>query len=115
LFIPNDESRDPESTAIEDNVRIPLVDDPRVAEALKLSSKRIDLLNHVPKEWCSGELIYHYPPTALMQITQLEARAGMLLAAATEGSTLKKPPQAIGRNSSCPCGSGKRYKRCHGR
>ena len=24
-------------------------------------------------------------------------------------------PQAIGRNDPCPCGSGKKYKRCHGR
>lgn len=24
-------------------------------------------------------------------------------------------PKKIGRNELCPCGSGKKYKRCHGR
>jgi len=24
------------------------------------------------------------------------------------------PPQKIGRNDPCPCGSGKKYKKCHG-
>jgi uncharacterized protein YecA (UPF0149 family) len=116
LFIPNDAaSYNLETTVIPDNVRVPLVNDSRVSEALKLSSEKIALLNRVPKEWRSGELIYHYPPAALMQIKLLEARAGMLLAAATERSTLSKSPPTIGSNSSCPCGSGKRYKRCCGR
>ena len=26
-----------------------------------------------------------------------------------------KWPKKIGRNELCPCGSGKKYKRCHGR
>ena len=26
-----------------------------------------------------------------------------------------KGPKKIGRNELCPCGSGKKYKRCHGR
>ena len=115
LFIPNDKTRDLESNAIEDNIRIPLVDDPRVAEALKLSSKRIALLNCVPKERQSGQLIYHYPRAVLMQIMELEARAGMLLSAASERSMLGKSLTEIGRNSPCPCGSGKKYKRCCGR
>ncbi len=25
-----------------------------------------------------------------------------------------KKPEKIGRNESCPCGSGKKYKKCHG-
>ncbi|SEI14638.1 Preprotein translocase subunit SecA (ATPase, RNA helicase) [Tardiphaga sp. OK245] len=29
-------------------------------------------------------------------------------------SRLKSRPKKIGRNDSCPCGSGKKYKRCHG-
>jgi hypothetical protein len=116
LFIPDDVATyDFETTVIPDSVRVPLVDDPRVSEALKLSSEKIALRNRVPKEWCSGELIYHYSPTALMQIQLLEARAGMLLAAATERSMMSRSPQKLGRNCSCPCGSGKKYKRCCGR
>ena len=26
-----------------------------------------------------------------------------------------RPTDKIGRNSPCPCGSGKKYKRCHGK
>ena len=27
----------------------------------------------------------------------------------------KQPRNKIGRNAPCPCGSGKKYKKCHGR
>jgi preprotein translocase subunit SecA len=91
------------------------VDDTRVADALKLSSKRIGFLNRVPKERISGDLIYHYPRAVLMQIMELEARGGTFLAGASEGSTLRESPTKIGRNSPCPCGSGKKYKKCCGR
>jgi preprotein translocase subunit SecA len=26
----------------------------------------------------------------------------------------KAAPEKVGRNDQCPCGSGKKYKRCHG-
>ena len=26
----------------------------------------------------------------------------------------KRPAQKVGRNDPCPCGSGKKYKNCHG-
>ena len=36
-----------------------------------------------------------------------------------EGETVKKKPkrneESVGRNAPCPCGSGKKYKNCHGR
>jgi SEC-C motif len=116
LFIPNDgASYNFENTVIPDNIRVPLVDDPRVSEALRLSSEKITLLNQVPKEWVSGELIYHYPPALWLEVQQVGARIGMLLAAASSRSQLSKSPKKIGRNSSCPCNSGKKYKRCCGK
>jgi len=30
-------------------------------------------------------------------------------------TTSLNPSRKIGRNDSCPCGSGKKYKKCHGR
>jgi preprotein translocase subunit SecA len=27
----------------------------------------------------------------------------------------KREPDRVGRNDPCPCGSGKKYKRCHGK
>jgi len=35
----------------------------------------------------------------------------------TDGDVVAAParhPEAVGRNAPCPCGSGKKYKRCHG-
>jgi preprotein translocase subunit SecA len=35
----------------------------------------------------------------------------------SDGTTTKKPVKAdkkVGRNDPCPCGSGKKYKKCHG-
>jgi hypothetical protein len=58
LFIPSDAaSYDFETTVIPDNVRVPLVSDPRVTEALKLSSEKIALRNRVGydlRHICSG-------------------------------------------------------------
>lgn len=31
-----------------------------------------------------------------------------------EGEDLDNPSRKIGRNEPCPCGSGKKYKHCHG-
>jgi preprotein translocase subunit SecA len=31
------------------------------------------------------------------------------------GQTVKRELPKVGRNDACPCGSGKKYKKCHGR
>jgi preprotein translocase subunit SecA len=36
-------------------------------------------------------------------------------AAPTPGNTVRRAEPRIGRNDPCPCGSGKKYKQCHGR
>jgi len=50
---------------------------------------------------------------------QAEAEAGdtMVLADAEEAKAqpFKRFGDKIGRNDPCPCGSGKKYKQCHGR
>jgi uncharacterized protein YecA (UPF0149 family) len=33
---------------------------------------------------------------------------------AVKGKLEPKQKRKVGRNASCPCGSGKKYKRCHG-
>ncbi|HVH38550.1 MAG TPA: SEC-C metal-binding domain-containing protein, partial [Gemmatimonadaceae bacterium] len=33
----------------------------------------------------------------------------------TKGQTFKRFGDKIGRNDPCPCGSGKKYKNCHGK
>ena len=32
----------------------------------------------------------------------------------TEVKTIKHETTSVGRNDPCPCGSGKKYKKCHG-
>jgi preprotein translocase subunit SecA len=32
-----------------------------------------------------------------------------------EGATVVRSGEKVGRNDPCPCGSGKKYKHCHGR
>jgi preprotein translocase subunit SecA len=32
-----------------------------------------------------------------------------------EGATVVRAGEKVGRNDPCPCGSGKKYKHCHGR
>jgi len=39
----------------------------------------------------------------------------MRSAAAPRGVTLVRAAPKIGRNDPCPCGSGKKYKNCHGK
>jgi hypothetical protein len=83
LFIPNDATREPESTVVEDNIRVPLVDDPRLVEALKLASQRIALLNSIAKEWKADRLIFHYSPEQTQRQMQLAFRFAALLSAAS--------------------------------
>ena len=44
-----------------------------------------------------------------------QAPAGATAAAATTGGTATAAVPRVGRNQPCPCGSGKKYKHCHGR
>jgi len=49
--------------------------------------------------------------------TQPAARGVVTSSAKSDGSTHRQPQRAtdkVGRNDLCPCGSGKKYKRCHG-
>ena len=34
--------------------------------------------------------------------------------AGAEAQTVKRKETKVGRNDPCPCGSGKKYKKCHG-
>ena len=34
---------------------------------------------------------------------------------AADAPTVKRDGDKVGRNDACPCGSGKKYKRCHGK
>ena len=89
------------------------------------------LLNHLPESGLSRELRETYVENVEEELAELErpgGRASLLerLTAAPfhargsgdQGRDAIVPARAarkIGRNDPCPCGSGKKYKKCHGR
>ena len=53
------------------------------------------------------------PATAVPRGPSATAPTGGVEAAAV--STFKRTERKVGRNEPCPCGSGKKYKQCHGK
>ena len=49
-------------------------------------------------------------PSAFAQAQPREAEGG----AGSEVQTIRREGKKVGRNDPCPCGSGKKYKKCHG-
>ncbi|MBI3896547.1 MAG: SEC-C domain-containing protein, partial [Acidobacteria bacterium] len=54
-----------------------------------------------------------------MERRQQRQQAEMILSGADDGSsggvkTVVRSGEKVGRNDPCPCGSGKKYKKCHG-
>jgi hypothetical protein len=119
LFIPNDNGTyDFDTTNLPDNVRLALSDDQRVRRALELFSEKNALMNSVP-----GIDVY-LPQDVARRVNQIQTQADMLLTevmmqprSRDYGLTLQAQAESnekIGRNDPCPCGSGKKYKKCHG-
>jgi hypothetical protein len=109
LFIPDENaSYDPNTTDLVNNVRVPLVSDPRVAEAINLMTEKVALYNSVPG------VDVALPPDIVAKVMDLERRYTILLSAAMQPEQVRSNRQKIGRNDPCPCRSGKKYKKCHG-
>ena len=108
LFVSNDgDAYDFNEDALVDNIRVPLSDDPRISQALGLFSQKTALMNSVPG------VDIELPPDVSREIAELDLRAWMLMLSAIPSNTRRA--QRVGRNEACPCGSGTKYKRCHGR
>ena len=50
------------------------------------------------------------PPGLGMSMEELQAMEG----ARPQIAQVKREAPKVGRNDPCPCGSGKKYKKCHG-
>jgi hypothetical protein len=111
LFLPDPNATyDLASTDIIDNCRVPLNPDPRIKLALDYFSEEAALKNSVP-----GVNVI-VPQDVARKIIACRMKASQLL------SQVTRPQQRVplltpkvGRNDPCPCGTGKKYKRCHGR
>jgi len=69
---------------------------------------------------CAGYRAFfnHVRPTMNFMARELAARrppANVILELARYDAELERAFAAAGRNDPCPCGSGKKFKRCHGR
>ncbi len=74
-----------------------------------LFSEQTRLKNTIPG---INVVMPHYVVKALLK---LQAEASFLLDRAAQAIRGERQEQKIGRNDPCPCGSGKKYKKCHGR
>ena len=54
--------------------------------------------------------------TSSQSVSNRKQQASSIMSKAntTAGSATAKATSKIGRNETCPCGSGKKFKRCHG-
>lgn len=113
LFLPDERaSYDFESTDVVDNRRVALIPDPRVEHALQLFTKKTQLLNSIPGIDVTADQV---DPGLILKLALCEQQAAELLEAALYSQVASDySNMAIGRNDPCPCGSGKKYKRCHG-
>ncbi len=64
-----------------------------------------DFFNHIdgPMRFMAGELAARRPPANIIRKIRLEDEA-----------RLEREFARAGRNDACPCGSGKKFKHCHG-
>lgn len=110
VFIPDDRAvYDYDTTQLRDNVRVPLLDDYRLLEALKLLSEKTRLLNSVPG------IDVQVPQPIARQIYAVEMRAASLITDVMASQDRQSfAGERVGRNAPCPCGSGKKFKKCCG-
>ncbi|MNU08201.1 preprotein translocase subunit SecA [compost metagenome] len=55
----------------------------------------------------------HAPAPSLEEPEVAEEQGDVAVATATAVAPVRSEPK-VGRNDPCPCGSGKKYKHCHG-
>ncbi len=100
------------STDVIDNHRVALVPDTRVNEALRLFSEKTRLLNTIPGIDVTADQV---DPGLILKLGLIEEQAmGLLESAQFSQRTGRYDMLKIGRNDPCPCGGGKKFKRCHG-
>jgi preprotein translocase subunit SecA len=96
----------------------------RLREAVTAQLMRVEIVSQPPPEEQLPYMEAHkIDPTTgddEMAMSAVAGGAGVGAALAAERGTARNPSDPtswgkVGRNETCPCGSGKRYKHCHGR
>ena len=111
LFLPDRQATyDLDSTDLVNNRRVSLLPDLRIERALEALSRKTDIMNSVPG------VDVAIPAPLVMKMAICEQQAAQLLDDVLRSHRTGDFSMAgAGRNDRCPCGSGKKYKACHGR
>ena len=85
----------------------------------KISKEVISFLlrAHIPLRQNSPEEITHSAPARRTDMSRMSTSRSDLMTNSSEqkSNTPIKVEKKVGRNDPCPCGSGKKYKNCHGK
>lgn len=107
LFLPDEKAvYDMNSDKRQDNIRMALVDDERVLDFFRLCGESNDIWNSVPG--------FGQKPqgAAAQRLREIEQRQNMLK---MKLETAYPLPTLGPNNDPCPCGSPRKYKKCHGK
>jgi len=97
-------------------VRTEAVIEEQVRERERQLARRLQMQHAAPQSVISGEAAPVGPEAAAaVAAGPLAAGSGPFAAGpATAPPPLMRDGRKVGRNEPCPCGSGKKYKHCHG-
>ena len=86
---------------------------------LSIKEDVIRILSHVqvrsPEDVAAEERQKRERAQAAMQFQHEQAQTATQVMGEAMVRNPSKPPVKVGRNEVCPCGSGKKYKQCHGK
>jgi hypothetical protein len=113
-FIPDPSTTyDFDHKLITNNIRIALVNDSRVEEFFKACEEQTVILNRARRNSGLGPTVTLSKSEALRH-TELEMKKAALMSQVVQSDCRRSQAGKVGRNEPCPCGSGKKYKKCHG-
>lgn len=117
-FIPDPSATyDLDTQLITNNIRIALLNDSRLEEFFKACSEQTNIMNGARRRCGRGPTVELLLAEA-MRYDELEMSKGALMAPFIHPEPRQVQIQTrtgkVGRNAPCTCGSGKKYKKCHG-
>ena len=93
------------------------MDDSRLQEVFKACEEQTEIMNTARRNSGPGATV-ELPPLEALRYTELQIGKGALMSQVISSHSRQSPVRReagkVGRNDPCPCGSGKKYKKCHG-
>lgn len=114
-FVPDPSSAtyDFDTQLITNNIRIALLNDSRLPEFFRACEEQTEMLNTARRRCGRGPTVELLLAEA-MRYDELEMLKGALMSPFAQAASPQSQIPKVGRNDLCPCGSGKKYKKCHG-